>query len=382
MTGSLQISKGYYYAVLNTRDKNGKRVPKWIPTHLKAEKGNKRKAQAILTELKLTYSDCEYVEPTKWLFCDYLRDWLEIHKADIQQSTYDGYKHMFTKHIYPYFKALNVKLIKLKPYDIQKYYADCQSEKGLSPNTVRKHHQLIHKCLESAVANKYIKENVSNFVEKPKTTHTEQEFLEVSEIKKLLNVVKNEKIEVAVIFAVYFGLRRSEVLGLTWDAVDFEKRQIKIKRKVIRTKNKNGKMDVCISDNLKTKSSYGIYPLNETVYQMLLKQKERIKENELFFGSEYSQRDKAFICVDERGNLLKPDYISGRFATLADRHGFDVTFHGLRHSCGSMLLYLGFNMKEVQEWLRHASYQTTANIYSHTYKNLKEDITDRLCKAL
>ena len=89
------------------------------------------------------------------------------------------------------------------------------------------------------------------------------------------------------------------------------------------------------------------------------------------------------MCVDERGYLLKPDYITSRFSIIAKRNGFDnISFHSLRHSCGSMLLHLGFDIKDIQKWLRHSSYQTTANIYVHMYKDSKRNMIDALSKTL
>ena len=103
MTGSLQIKSGYYYMVLNFKDKSGKRQPKWISTGLKV-KDNKRKAEAMLRETLKEYEDTEYIEPTKTLFSAFIRDWLELHKLEVQPSTYDGYRHMSDKHIAPYFE--------------------------------------------------------------------------------------------------------------------------------------------------------------------------------------------------------------------------------------------------------------------------------------
>ena len=182
MTGSLQVKKGYYYAVLNFKDMYGKRRQKWISTHL-PEKGNKRKAQEILNELIVEYADIDYLEDEQKYFSVYLERWLRLRSESIQTSTYDGYMHMLKKHIKPYFEEKKISLSDLKPMDIQKYYVYCIREKGLSPNTVHKHHQLIHKCLEDAVANRNIKTNVSDYAEKPKQKYVEKEFLEIDEIK-------------------------------------------------------------------------------------------------------------------------------------------------------------------------------------------------------
>lgn len=383
MTGSLQVKKGYYYAVLNFKDQKGKRKQKWIATRL-PEKGNKRKAQEKLNELLVEYSDIDYLDEEQQYFSVYLEKWLNLRKENLQTSTYDGYMHMLKKHIQPYFETKKTLISKLKPIDIQMYYTYCIRERGLSPNTVHKHHQLIHRCLEDAVANRYIKTNVSSYAEKPKMKRVEKEFLEIDEIKRLFQVVRGEKIEIAVILAIYFGLRRSEVLGgVTWDNIDLENNVIKIKSKAIRTKDAEGKMTIEISDEMKTDESYGEFPLCEEVKKYLIEQKLKIEDNKSFFGSQYCCEFENYVCVDERGYLLKPDYITSRFSVIAKRNGFgNISFHSLRHSCGSMLLHLGFDIKDIQKWLRHSSYQTTANIYVHMYKDSKRNMIDALSKTL
>ena len=382
MTGSLQQKSGYYYMVLNFKDKYGRRKPKWISTGLKI-KGNRRKAEAMLRETLSDYADIEYIEPTRMLFSQYIAEFLELHKSEVQISTYDGYMHMFNKHIKPYFDEKKITLSNIKPIDIQRYYTYCQYEKGLSPNTVVKHHQLIHKCLETAVKNCFIRENVSNYVDKPKKIYTERAFLEVEDIKKVIKAFKGDRMETVVFLAAYYGLRRSEILGLKWDDIDFDNGYIKIRHKCIRTKDADGKMTTQVTDDLKTEASYREFPMCEDIVNHLNELKERIADNRNFFGSEYCTDYTDFVCVDEQGQLINPDYVTDKFSRVMAKMGFkDVSFHCLRHSCGSMLLYLGFDIKQIQKWLGHSSYQTTANIYSHVYHDSKENIIEKLSMTL
>jgi integrase len=89
------------------------------------------------------------------------------------------------------------------------------------------------------------------------------------------------------------------------------------------------------------------------------------------------------VCVDEKGILLNPDYISAAYKKIVKKNNLpDSSFHSLRHSCGSLLLAMGYNIKEIQKWLGHASFQTTMNIYSHTEKDFKNDITDSLSQMI
>jgi integrase len=219
MTGSLQEKNGMYQMVINTKDTNGKRKQKWISTGLTI-KGNKRKAEQQLKEFLTEHAETGYIEPTKILFCDWVRDWVELQKPKLQATTYMNYIHLINRHVYPYFKALAIPLADIAPNAIQRYY-NTKVEEGLNPNTVIKHHAVIRSALKYAVRSRLIKENPCDFVDKPKRKKYVAEFYNAEEIKQLLAVSKGTPIEVPIFIAAYFGLRRSEIAGLSWDRVDW-----------------------------------------------------------------------------------------------------------------------------------------------------------------
>lgn len=382
MTGIITEKKGYWYIVLNQYDDLGNRKRKWISTGLTI-KGNKKKATEMLNKALAKYDGIEYSKPEQSYFSNFLLDWLEIHKSTVQTTTYNGYKHMVDKYMYPYFDERKIKLTGIKPIDIQKYYIYLQNNTGLSSNSILKHHQVIHKCLKYALKNKFVKENAANYVDRPKKTFTEHTFLEISEINELIKCLDGSKIKTPVLFAIYYGLRRSEVLGLTWENIDFDNNLIKIRKKVVRTFDENHKLRIEVSDNLKTMASYREFPLIPEIRQHLLDLKKQIAENEIFFGSEYSQEYKDFICINEKGILLNPDYVSSAYNKLVKKNGLPKSsFQSLRHSCGSVLLKKGFNIKEIQQWLGHSSTKTTSDIYSHTEKSFKNEVGNMLSNTI
>lgn len=198
MTGSLQVKNNTYYAVLNFKDKAGKYKQKWITTKLEV-KGNKRKAEQILNDLKAEYEGTEYIEPSKILFCDFLKKWIELNKPNLQVTTYDNYIHMLNKHIYPYFKEKGILLSKIKPLDIQIYYAEKQ--KTLSPNTVIKHHGVIRSSLAYAKKTHMIKENVADLVDKPKKERYKASFYSTDELNALFTAAVGSSIETPISFS-------------------------------------------------------------------------------------------------------------------------------------------------------------------------------------
>lgn len=383
MTGSLQVKRNKYVIVLCYKGEDGKQKQKWISTGLSIEGSNKRKAQKMLNETLAKFQYIEFVDAEKSSFAEFLLDWLELHKTKVQTSTYNGYHHMVHKYIYPYFKSKSIKLENLKPMDIERYYAYIMKSTTLSTNTIIKHHQVIHKCLDYALKNNYIPNNPCDKVDKPQQTFTEYSFLEKEDIDKLIECVKGHKIEIPIYFAIYYGLRRSEILGLTWDCVDLKNDTIKIRQKVIRTFDDNGKLTVEVSKELKTKASYREFPLIPQLKERLLKHQSDIESRRTFLGSEYTTEYLNYICVNEFGNLLNPDYLSASYRKIVRKYDLpQSSFHSLRHSCGSLLLSMGFDIKQIQAYLGHSSFQTTLKIYTHAAKNSKEIITNQLANAI
>ena len=90
-----------------------------------------------------------------------------------------------------------------------------------------------------------------------------------------------------------------------------------------------------------------------------------------------------YICVNELGNIINPDYVTSCFGKIIKRNSLKkIRFHDLRHSCASLLLALGYSMKDIQEWLGHSNYQTTANLYSHVDPRNKKNMIMGLSNAL
>lgn len=357
--GSLQVNKGIYHVSFRVTDRNGKRIQKQLSTGIKAEKGNKRKAEKRMQEILEQWEGIVAVTD-KALLCDYIADWVERDKSRVQITTYDGYKHMLNKYIYPYFKNTRLNVQDVKPMHIEKYCAEKIND-GLSPNTVIKHLAVIRTALQDAVKNGIIRTNPADLVEKPKRVKPKHDYYKQDELQKLLAVVKDTNIEVPVFLAIVFGLRRSEVLGLTWSAVDFENMTLTVCNKVTRGVV-DGKVTEIESDTLKSETSNRTFMMNEAVRNYL----ENVRKQQ----EQYARRTDKYIdyvCVNEIGDRIKPDYITHKFKDLlAENNMRPIRFHDLRHSCISLLVNSNFNMKLVQEYAGHADFTITANTYAHT----------------
>lgn len=363
VAGHLQIKKGYYYAVLSWN--NGeKRQTKWIPLGL-PEKGNKRKAQVELSKIR-----SEFIVPVEegdlsadMLFADYLLEWLEIAKGRLAIATYSTYVGLVKSSIEPYFRQKKLTLRELEARHIQSFYSE--KLKVVKPNTVIHYHAIIHSALKYAVKTDMVIQNVASKVDRPKKNDFQPVFLSAEETQKMFEALKGTKLELPVLVAAFYGLRRGEVLGLKWDAIDFERGTISIKRTVT-TINLDGKCQEIEKESAKTKSSLRTLPLIGSFKEYFMQVKEAQELNKKVCGNCYNYQYDGYVFVDEMGERMKANYLTTRFPEILEKKGLRrMRFHDLRHSCASLLLANGVPLKHIQEWLGHSDFSTTANIYAH-----------------
>ena len=389
VTGSLQIKKNIYYAVLNYRDEKNIRKQKWISTQIKSIKGNKKLVERELetlrlkleTELNLTKKEI-LDNRGDILFSDFMLEWLEMVKPTMEYTTYAGYKRVVEGRVKKYFSKLGVSLNNLKPYYIQDFYNELLKE-GLKGASVRRYHANIRKALQYAVKIEIIPSNPADKVDVPKTEKYISSYYNKNELDILFDKIKGEVIELPILIATYYGLRRSEVLGLKWDAIDFEAKTIIIKHTVSEA-SVNGKHTIIAKNRCKNKSSYRTLPLIPYIENLFIIEKQRQEENKNIFKDSYKNKDN-YICVRADGSLIKPDYITHRFCEIIRENNLKyIRVHDLRHSCASLLLAKGVHIKAIQEWLGHSSYNTTADIYGHLEvesKTKSADIINNIFKS-
>lgn len=371
VTGSLQIKNKIYQAVLSYKQDN-KWKTKWVSTKVPAVKGNKKQAQAKLEEIRLQFQEeinSDHIEDEKILFIDYMKKWLKMIKASVEETTYNGYKGVVNGRLSDYFNDKKITLQDIKPKHIQEFYQYLLDE-GLSGNTVKHYHANIRKALQYAMKTDIILSNPADRVDLPKIEEYKPKFYTSDEVKTLLNEVLDTKLEIPVMIDCFYGFRRSEVIGLKWSAIDFDKDTITINHTITQS---NGKL--IIRDKTKTKSSKRTLPLEPIVKSFLLELKEKQENNKELCGDSYNQEYLEYICVDNCGNLIGPDYVTETFLKLLKKKKLkQIRFHDLRHTCASILLKNGANMKEIQAWLGHSNYNTTANLYAHLDTSSVNDV--------
>ena len=364
VSGHLQVKKGYYYAVLSFYDSKNKRHVKYISTGL-PEKGNKRKAEAELVKIRNAFEPPAEIGElcSNMLFADYLLGWLEIVKVRVKPTTFGSYESMVKQTIEPYFRNKPITLKDLEARHIQQFYSE--KLRTVKPNSVIHYHAVIHQALKYAMKTDLVPQNVAMKVDRPKKNDFQPVFLDAAELQHLFEVVKGTKLELPVLVAAFYGFRRGEVLGLKWDAIDFERGTISIKRTVTFTKA-DGTYREVEQQSAKTKSSLRTLPLVGSFRDYFMQVKEAQELNKKVCGNCYNYEYDGFVFVDEMGERMKMNYLTSAFPKFLERHGLRrMRFHDLRHSCASLLLANGVPLKHIQEWLGHSDFTTTANIYAH-----------------
>lgn len=385
----LREKAGLYYIVVSYYDEEHKRKQIWISTKLKV-KGNKRKAESILRDYqehydveqrKLVYNDVDKDEEASCvgitqtvkinqavdegrkgtLFGDYLLIWNEKNKEALQATTYNGYRAQIERAIRPYFNEKGITLHSITVEDIRLFYK--VQLKKVSAMTIRRYHANIRKCLQEAFENDEISLNPADKVKLPKGDTFIGDYYNQEELINLLDIVKGTKLEFPVVIAVYYGLRRSEIAGLKWSAIDFTYKTLSVVHTVVYC-GVDGKATIVAKDSTKTSKSMRTLPLMPVVEEMLLRMKTEQEKNRQFFKSCYN--DQGYIYTLEDGTPMNPDYITKAFIKLIKskklRH---IRFHDLRHSCATLMRHNGVKLEDIQKWLGHSQISTTEKIYAH-----------------
>lgn len=294
--------------------------------------------------------------------------WLESTKHTLQKSTYDGY-YRYALRIVKYFSCIKIKDI--VPTMIEDYYNYLRKNSKISENTIRHYHAIIYKFFKYTYYRGITKDNPADKIEKPKIKKYNSSFYTVEQSKKLLACVYNTSIMPAVVLALMFGMRRSEICGLRFCDIDFKNNLIYIKNKVVKI-NINNKKELFFSDELKSHSSKRVLPMKSNIKLYFLELYKNKKDTDFV----YSRGDKKQGPAD-------PDTLSRKFADILKKNNLPkIRFHELRHSCASILINNGVPIKFVQDWLGHSSYQTTADIYGHLYNESKFVCSDLLNNVL
>ena len=376
-TGSPQAKNNKWYAVLAVPGKDGRKHTAWKALDIDATGGkNRKKAQQATADLIAQYNSAQIYYSKPILFVDWLDVWLKHKKVSgLSDVTIQGYQSHINKVIAPYYRERGTVLQEMRRADVQRFY-DAQSARGLKGKSIKNYAAVIYGALQYAYKEEIIPSNPAARADLPKVEKPAHNVYTLEQLNKLLDAAKDKTIFPAVFIAVHFGLRRSEIAGLEWSAIDLEAKTLT----VCKTVSKFSKE--VISNRTKTSSSLRTLPIADelisTFRQILAKQAEQ----RLAAGPSYNT-DGDWFCRHPNGNRFHPDYITRAFNNLLEQNGLPhITFHELRHTLASLLIETGSDLKRVSEIMEHADISTTADLYGHLSADAKRDTLGNFCRTL
>lgn len=381
MSATIQPKGSKLYVVVDAIGPNGKRKQKWISTGIGIN-GSKRKAEEIRKEIEREYEIKNRLTPSNVTLDEFAQEWIRSVKGDIDVITYGGYESIVQVHIIPYFKEHSIRVNDITTEIMQAYFDEMKMRgnkttgKGLSPKTLRSHMNVFRQIFKLARKEKLIFDDPSEFVKLPKNTPKKVEIYDPETLKEVFAAIKDDRLFHLIYVTLFFGMRRSEALGIKWDAIDFERKVLTIKHTVV---TYNGQ--VVAKDSTKTDSSNRVYPLSDEMISLFRWLKDREDEERKICGADYIENDYVFKWPN--GKTFDPDYVSKHFKKLLEKNEFKhIRFHALRHSCAGLLLSEGYELYDVMEWLGHSDISITAKFYGHLNMKRKKALGNSISNSL
>ncbi len=323
--------------------------------------------------------DGVYFQPTKTTVGSWLDTWLTEYVAlSCKPLTLSTYKSRIDTHIKP--SLGKIKLSELNPTHIQSFYNDLTRREGLAPKTIKNIHGILHKCLTQAVKLRYIAFNPADACELPKMVKNEVKPLTNEEIALFLkDIEQGEPLRDLFTVALFTGMRRGEICGLSWDSVDFKKGTISIKQQLQKEKKKGGVH--YIAPTTKSGKPRVITP---APYVMELLKRVNIDQRQAAFNAGLAWSNEwNLVFTDVLGGFIVPQTASKRFKAVCARIGRpDAHFHDSRHTYAVTALQEGDDVKTVQQNLGHATASFTLDVYGHVSEKMKQDSANRMEKFI
>lgn len=316
-----------------------------------------------------------YIAPNKMTVGEWLDIWEKEYLIGVKPATLYSYQATVRNHLKPKLGA--IRLESLSPHTIQTFYnelgQDNGEQKGLSPKTIKNIHGVLHKALQKAVLNGYIRFNPANDCELPQRIKKEIQPLDETQIKEFLKAIKGSPYEDLYIVTLFTGMREGEVCGLLWDCVDLKSGILTVNKQLQYVRSSKGQYRMVPTKNSKGRS----ITLPPYVVGVFRRVKKKHLENRLRYGECWE--NTGYVFTDELGQHLKPQNVYREFKRIVSRMGCpNARFHDLRHSYAVAAIRSGDDIKTVQENLGHATAAFTLDIYGHVTKQMKQESAERM----
>ncbi len=347
--------------------------------------------------------------PSRMTAAEWLNTWLNDYmKPSLRPTTWESYRTQVDKHILPAIGHL--QLAQMQTSHLQRLYNEklesgradgkkkcevcgkltgrknvtaCKNcggklqTIGLSPRSVKYIHIVIHGALEQAKKEGMITINVADAAKLPKEEKKDIKVLDVAGISIFLAHAKETRLYPLYYVGLSTGLRRGELLGLRWQDIDFNNKQLSVNQGLVRTKGG------LVFQEPKTKLSKRTITLSGDVIQELTLHKENQEAQKREAGEAYNEVLDLVFC-NELGGPICPRNLTRCFERLLKKAGLEgaVSFHGMRHTFATLSLQEGVDIRTTQENLGHHSAAFTLDTYSSVTAKMKKEATDKIGRLL
>lgn len=373
----------YWEARITTgTDGSGKQVRRSFSGATQKEVREKMQAAAV------EITDGTYLAPSKMTVGDWLNAWSNEYLNSVKPRTAEAYKKNIRVYIKPALGAK--KLSALSAVDVQQFYNNVIKEgytvtrtengkkiterKPLSPKSIKNIHGVLHHALEKAVALGYIKFNPAHHPDLPRIEKTEIKPLDDDAIKLFLSAIKGHRFETVYTVTLFTGLRESEVMGLSWDCVDFDRGTILVKQQLQHVEGTGSEYTLTTTKNSRWRT---IAPAEYVMKLLKRRQLEQIQDR--FKAGSAWNNSLNLVFTDALGGHLCKHTVYNNFKRIAASIGIpDARFHDLRHSYAVAAIRSGDDIKTVQENLGHHTAAFTLDVYGHVTEQMKRDSAARM----
>ncbi|MDD4169585.1 MAG: tyrosine-type recombinase/integrase [Desulfotomaculaceae bacterium] len=341
----------------------------------------RREANRLLTEYALAIEKGQLVDSGRLTFADFVERWIRDYaEGNLAPKTLFRYKEILENRILPAMGHLKIEQI--RPSHLMEFYANL-SEEGirldgrpgkLSDSTILYHHRILSSILKDAVQWQVIVSNPCERVKPPKVTKKQAVCYDEEQAAAMLTALEEEELKYRALInlALFTGLRRGELMGLTWADVDFEGGTLEVRQASQYLPGQG-----IFTKSPKNESSERLMALPSFLVDLLRQYRKEQLQERLKVGDLWQDSDRLFVTWD--GQPMHPDTVSGWFPKFLERHGLPhLPFHGIRHTAATMLINQNLPVKNISGRMGHSNISTTMNIYGHYLKSADKEAADRL----
>ena len=334
----------------------------------------KKEVKSKLADIQNDIYNGTLVEQNDITVAEWMRTWIDCYTAKTKQSTKARYDQDIRNHIIP--KIGTIPIQALSDLTVQRFLNHCQKNKGLSEKSLKNIYLVLNKALAKAQSKGLIKVNPCSEAEIPSYEEPRKEMrpLKDTEVPLFLKVIEEDEFEWLFFVAMFTGMRESEIIGLTWDSIDWDKEKIHLKKQLIRTKERGSRY---VFTTLKNKQSRD-FNVPPSVIKALKKVKAAQAEWKLQSGALYNNTD-GLVFTNKLGEHLCTHTVYMHFKKIVEKVGLpEVRFHDLRHTYATLALQNGVDIKTVSSNLGHATVAFTMDKYAHVSETMQKDSVTKM----